>query len=180
MASGDALGDLLTRSTLRLLPQGTRSRSYEEKKTTLRHRGPSGPELGPFGLPQGRRHFCRQVADRPTQSRGPSVPPRRALLGDSTTCRRLPPLFTSRSRTQGIAHHEKALGFVTIWSRIGGDHHICVAPHSGYPLYLTIHHLKVISTAIQFIIVFGDQKDANTLFGDSAGDKKSDLSNLIH
>jgi hypothetical protein len=43
-------GDLLTRSTLRSLPQGTRSRSYEEKKTTLRHRRPSGLELGPSGL----------------------------------------------------------------------------------------------------------------------------------
>jgi hypothetical protein len=44
------------------------------------------------------------------------------------TRRRPPSLFTSRSRTQGIAHHEKVLGFVVVWSQMGGDHHRGVAP----------------------------------------------------
>jgi hypothetical protein len=38
----------------------------------------------------------------------------------------------------------------------------------------------VTSTDSRFIIVFGDQKDVNTLFGDSVGDEKSDLSISIH
>jgi hypothetical protein len=47
-------------------------------------------------------------------------------------------------------------------------------------LYLTLHHLKVSSTARRFIVVFRDQIGASILFGDFAGTKKSDLSNLIH
>jgi hypothetical protein len=69
---------------------------------------------------------------------GPSGPeprtvrvPQQALPGDPTTRRRPPPLFTSWSRTEGIAHHEKVLGFVAVWSQIGGDHHRGVAPHLG-------------------------------------------------
>jgi hypothetical protein len=50
MSSEDAPGDLLTRSTQRSLIQGTGSRSYEEKKTTLRHRGPSGLHAGKVSL----------------------------------------------------------------------------------------------------------------------------------
>jgi hypothetical protein len=43
--------------------------------------------------------------------------------GNSTTCRELPLSSTSQSRIQGIAHHEKAIGFVDVWPQIGGGHH---------------------------------------------------------
>jgi len=42
---------------------------------------------------------------------------------------------------------------------------------------LALHHLKVPSTAKRFIIVFGDQKGANILFGDFAGDEVAGLQN---
>jgi hypothetical protein len=54
-------GDLPTWSTLRSLPQGTRSRSYKEKKTTLRHRGLSSPELGPSGQHVGKASLLLSV-----------------------------------------------------------------------------------------------------------------------
>ena len=48
-------------------------------------------------------------------------------------------------------------------------------------LYSTLYHLKVSSTARRFIIVFGEQIGANTLFDDSVGDKniESTISDLI-
>jgi hypothetical protein len=85
-------------------------------------RGPSSPELRTVRCDAGKTSLLRL-------GRGP--PSQRALPGDPVTCRRPPLLFTLRSRTQGIAHHEKVLGFVAIWSQIGGDHHRGVTPHLG-------------------------------------------------
>jgi hypothetical protein len=48
---------------------------------TLRHRGPSDSERGPFCATQGRRRSCVQVVDRPAQSRGPFASPQRAPPG---------------------------------------------------------------------------------------------------
>jgi hypothetical protein len=50
----------------------------------MHHRGPSGPVRGSSGATQGRRRSCAQVADHPTQSGGPSVPPQRAPPGGTT------------------------------------------------------------------------------------------------
>jgi hypothetical protein len=105
----------------------------------LRHRGPYAPERKPSG-----QHVGKALLLSP--GRGPfSLEPQTVCAGVASIARRpgdpatrhgLPPPFTSRSRTQGIAHHEKALGFVVVWSQIGGDHHRGVAPPSRQPFYV--------------------------------------------
>jgi hypothetical protein len=79
---GDAPGDLLTRSTLRSLSQRPGSRSYEEKKTTLCHRGLSGTERRPF------KQRTRKKSLLPPR-RGPSGPePRTVCAATAGTARR--------------------------------------------------------------------------------------------
>jgi hypothetical protein len=90
---------------------------------TLHHRGPSDPERGPF-----EQHARKKLLLSPGyESSGPELRIGRAAVG--STVRR--PDDPSRTATtvhlaepnQGIAHHEKSLGFVVVWSQIGGSHH---------------------------------------------------------
>jgi hypothetical protein len=98
---------------------------------TMCHRRPSGLERGPSGLTERRSHSYSQVTDRSALCRGSSSSPLGAPL-DNPMNHRLPSLPTTlQSRTQGIAHHEKALGFVVVWSQIGGGHHIGGVPPLG-------------------------------------------------
>jgi hypothetical protein len=121
--SGDASGDLLTRNTLRSLPRERDLGPTRRRRRTCAIADRPAQSVDRPDNAQGRRRSCRQVVDRPAQSRGSSAPPHRAPPGDPAIHRGPPPPFISRSRTQGIAHHEKTLGFVVVWYQIGGDHH---------------------------------------------------------
>jgi hypothetical protein len=119
MSFGDAPGDLLTRNTLRSLPRvwdlgPTRRRQH----CAIVVRPAQSVDCS--DSTKGRSHFCRQIADRLAQNREPSALPSEHRLAT----RRIPPSsFISRSRTQGIAHHEKVPGFIVVWSQIGDGHH---------------------------------------------------------
>jgi hypothetical protein len=72
MSSGDAPGDLLTRSALRsFLPQGTRSRFQQGggRRPCRQVVDRPAQSYGPSGVTQGRHRSCDQVADRPRRRR---------------------------------------------------------------------------------------------------------------
>jgi hypothetical protein len=76
MLFGDVLGDLLTRNTLRSLPQGgqdlgpTRRRRQHCAIAVCPAQSADRPDSA-----KGRSRFCRHIVDRPIQNRGPYVLP---------------------------------------------------------------------------------------------------------
>jgi hypothetical protein len=98
---------------------------------TMCHRGLSGPECGSSGPHAGKKSLLSQGC-RPS-----GLEPRTVCATVASTVRRpgdpswIAAMSTSQSRTQGIAHHEKTLEFVAVWSQIGDDHHRGGVPPSG-------------------------------------------------
>jgi hypothetical protein len=122
-SSEDTPGYLMTQSTLRSLPQGARSRSNEEKKTTLHYRGP----FGSYREPSRQRAGKKPLMSLGYESSIPEPWIVRTTVA-STALRpgdllRTDTPSTSQSQTQGIAHHEKTLRFVAVWSQIDSGHH---------------------------------------------------------
>jgi hypothetical protein len=94
-------------------------------------RGPSGPELWTVRCDAGKTPLLRP-------GHGPSGPRSRTVRVAAEDTIRQPGDLSQAAATvhlaepnPSIVHHEKVIGFVAIWSQIGGDHHRGVAPHLG-------------------------------------------------